>query len=40
MAAAKNWVSRFRSPPVEQVNSFAIPVTEFLLMLAGACYFG
>ena len=24
----------------EPINSFAVPITGFLLMLAGACYFG
>jgi len=44
---AKAWLEAKDAKPlsvasvtVEQVNTFAVPATGFLLMLAGACYFG
>lgn len=47
MTKAKAWLDAKDAKPlsvmgnaIEQVNSFAIPVTGLLLMLAGACYYG
>jgi serine/threonine protein kinase len=47
MTKAKAWLDAKDAKPlsvmsnsIEQVNSFAIPATGLLLMLAGACYYG